>query len=404
MSVSDKKAIRCPRCNRRWSVDISALNACVQCPDCKLDFLPKAVSEANAVPENDSASENDSDEYGFAEPTPPPPMPRAAPVLETHEEEDDDLVVVEDGEDYESEAAELVKKSSKSRAFILWEPTGNAPPDLFTKGFGAYLMRPSTILSAAVLGFCAAGVVFLAASAGAGAVPTGGGSAGAADLWDEIVSFASFLFAIVGAGAFVAVASIIGIIILCDLSVGKPKVENWQQSFSDYWLAGPYYFFGALLWALVPGGVFGMILPKSANAIVFVLGFAVVFPLALLASFEAQTPFRPGAVEVWRSVFKAPKAWFRFFYVTFSLAIGVAVTVWACLGATRTKLFIVGAVVGYGWMIYLWTIGRLTWFCSGKWGQDQKELAEQNGAGGDGAKETPDSPKAFPKGDYMLGG
>ena len=166
-------------------------------------------------------------------------------------------------------------------------------------------------------------------------------------------------------------ASAYGLTILHDTAHGADDVESWPRALLLEDCGAMGYLASGLLLAALPGllpaGVWHWLGVSRPWAIA--VGFPALLPLFLLSMLERQSPLSPFSPRVWRSLLYAWRAWTLFYLLSFA-ALGLSAWLFDLLG--RHGGWTVG-IVGWGllaavvWMAYFRLLGRLAWFCSGRW-------------------------------------
>jgi hypothetical protein len=347
--------IACPRCKVRIAVPATSAGTSRQCPTCRTDFLItqrmvglSSIKTAARIDEDDlwiddSPSPLDDEEYAVESPPPPPPP-------STSEEASDE----EDEEEAEVTAAS-------------WSPTASPPLGLFAGGLSDFfgngeIWRRTIPLSVGVF-FT---VWLLAFGLFLGRVPNLGFAAFGA--WFGCLVLCCF-GAMIGVmttmtGAAFAVA------VVRDISDGLATVESWPPGYLVDWALEMCYIGAAMLWSFAPGGMVAMFLPEVPRIIVYGVSEALFFPIVLLAALDGVTPGMPSSIAVWKSPFRHPFVWLLFYILSIPLLVLTGGICLAAIGTAYFLLCILAAIVfAPAWMLYFRLLGRLAWYCSGRYEQ-----------------------------------
>jgi hypothetical protein len=346
--------IACPRCKVRIVVPASAGGTSRQCPDCRTDFLitqkmiglPPAedfgVAEADDFQIADAPLPAVDDEYDLVSP-PPPPLPVAA-----------DKSGVKEPEEYEAPAP-------------TWAPTLRPPPGLFTSGLLAFFSSGDLWIRCIPLGF---GLFLALWMLGFGLFLGRVGNIGQAALipWFGCMILCCF-GGIIGVLLLMAVSAY-AVAVLRDTTDGLDAVEGWPPGFIVDWGQEMLYVGVALLWSLSPGALASFLLPETHPAIIYGVSAAVFFPIALLAALDAVMPMLPISPAVWKSLFRCPAVWLTFFLASIPLFVSIVEMLLLAVNMVNILFcMLVAAVFAPVWMLYFRLLGRLAWYCSGRYEQ-----------------------------------
>ena len=100
----------------------------------------------------------------------------------------------------------------------------------------------------------------------------------------------------------------------------------------------------------------------------------------LLSALEAHSPLYVVSPAAWRAVTHAWRAWCLFYLLVSALAIAIALIVLlAGLFGAVISAIVAGFLLAAGSMIYFRLLGRLAWFCSGRWAweDDSRRMGEE---------------------------
>ena len=194
-------------------------------------------------------------------------------------------------------------------------------------------------------------------------------------LWNGLMLSGAFggVFALVWACA----AAACGLTILHDTSHGADAIESWPNLLRLEGLGEFVYTVNALVLSALPGLLATPL--WHWLGISRTLGIAVtvpvLFPIFLLSMLETRSPTDPVSLAVWRSLLYAWRAWLAFYLVALAAALVTAALAVAAIrhAGWAVGLVAAGALLTAAWMIYFRLLGRLAWFCSGRWARDHRE-------------------------------
>jgi hypothetical protein len=177
---------------------------------------------------------------------------------------------------------------------------------------------------------------------------------------------------VVGFGWLAALA-IYGITIVTETAAGCAAIEDWPNVFAMESGVAVFYVATAIVLAAVPGAVVAPLaaaigIPKT---VAFVLSAVALFPPFLLSGLESHTAANVISPATWRTVPHAWRAWQLFYLLTSAIAIAVALIGWVAAKCSPVAgVVVLSFLLAAGGMIYFRLLGRLAWFCSGRWGRD----------------------------------
>lgn len=174
-------------------------------------------------------------------------------------------------------------------------------------------------------------------------------------------------------------ASASGLTVLLDTSHGAEAVESWPRVLLLEDVGAAAYVASGLILAALPAVLAVQLwqwlgVPKPWAIAVALPTF---FPLLLLSMLESQSPLGLFSPRVWQSLLYGWRVWAIFYALSFAL-LAVAATVFIALtrhGGWTVGVAASGAVAAVAWIVYFRLLGRLAWFCSGRWAQEH--LVEQ---------------------------
>ncbi len=178
------------------------------------------------------------------------------------------------------------------------------------------------------------------------------------------------LFALVWACATAAC----GVTIVHDTSHGADAIESWPNLLRLEGLGEFVYTVNALILSALPGVVAAPVWQWLAVPRFLGIGVTVpvLFPVFLLSMLETRSPTDPVSLPVWRSLLWAWRAWLLFYVLALAVALVAAALLAAAIGQVGGAAGLVATAVlpTAAWMIYFRLLGRLAWFCSGRWARE----------------------------------
>jgi hypothetical protein len=184
--------------------------------------------------------------------------------------------------------------------------------------------------------------------------------------------FGGMMLMIVGGMLSVACflyAAALAMSILLDTSNGLKRVDSWPRGFFFEWLLEAGYMAGAVFWSVLPAIVLGFV-PAELGVppvLVIAVSAAIIFPVALLAELDIGIFCFPGSAGVWRSPFRARRAWLDFYLLTLPpVALAVGMLAYAFVHDMAWLLCLSSLFAATVWLLYFRLLGRLAWYASGK--------------------------------------
>jgi hypothetical protein len=347
--------IACPRCKTRITVPATAAGSTRQCPGCRTDFLVTR-SMLRLQPEQ---PENAGEEEDYAVQAPPPPQ--TGPDLDRWTTPS----VLESPEETTGREGEDIAGSEDIRPSAAWKTSVPPPWWLFTGGLAAFLGDSGAWMRALTLGFW---MLISLSLLHLGLLTSSAAAAG-----NMLSVVASVLFTLAGLILHVPIFMLVaayGLAVLLDSSDGLNVMVNWPRGFLTDWLRESFYLLAALLWGLLPGGLASYLFPWPVDPIlVYAAGEAVFFPIMLLSALDGVTPALPSSAAVWKSLFRHAFVWLWFYALSIPLLILI---VWLYSSAVLSTDFyrtLLASASAAGWFVYFRLLGRLAWYCSGRYEQ-----------------------------------
>jgi hypothetical protein len=276
----------------------------------------------------------------------------------------------EPGRDYRDPEV-LARKAAEAQELeeLAWHTARCPPPRglFFADTFSFPFLRTARFHSLMLAGWAVATLAMLQFAIQSGAVDE-------PNAWIN-----SLIFGAVGgisAAAWICVASACGLTVLRDTSYGFRLIDKWPGAMAIDSVGESVYVFVTLAVAVLPGLVVTPLCDLLGCPKMVPTGISVglLFPLLLLSMLENNSPMQPFAQSVWQSVAAAWRAWGIFYAITVPamlltrLLVMVSLTwlgPWGSLPA--------GVLLAAAWMIYFRLLGRLAWFCCGRWAEEQEE-------------------------------
>lgn len=166
-------------------------------------------------------------------------------------------------------------------------------------------------------------------------------------------------------------ASAFGLTTLYETSHGADSIESWPRVLLLEDIGAAIYVAFAMLLAALPGmltAVFWQRLgvPKTWA----IVGPMPIFlPPLLFSMLEGKSPLSPFSSRVWMSILHGWRVW-TMFYILSGVMVGSTVVALVFIsrhGGWTVGIVASGAVAAVVWMVYFRLLGRLAWYCSGRW-------------------------------------
>jgi hypothetical protein len=141
-----------------------------------------------------------------------------------------------------------------------------------------------------------------------------------------------------------------------------------------------FYMLISIFWGGLPGWVIVLLVPGlgSAKPLVIVPLAMILYPLFLLSMLENNSVSVPYSKPVWRSLWYAWHSWVLFYLLTLlvgeTLVYLLRLIPFKDIGPLPEMIFL-SIVMPFFLMVYFRLLGRLTWFCSGRFEEQAKRRA-----------------------------
>jgi hypothetical protein len=334
--TSTPNQILCPYCKRLITLPAISLGSKETCPHCDIEF----VVSSRLIPR---AAEDDEDALGGYGLQAKIPATSGGHVLPS---------------DKKTPQAETDLAAEKPS----WRPMATPPLDLFLRSTFTFPFRAGSrvcFLVQAVGTFMVLSLGFQAwyCSGFAGSGPTL--FLGAMFTGITLVLLMIWFFTI----------SAYNLTILREASEG---VEAFRGMSSDIFLdlfEEALYMLISIFWGGLPGWLIVLLFPGlgSAKPLVIIPLAMILYPLFLLSMLENDSVATPFSKPVWRSLWYAWHAWVLFYLLT--LLVGETLVYLLRLIPFQDfwlEIIILSIVLPFFLMVYFRLLGRLTWFCSGR--------------------------------------
>ena len=172
------------------------------------------------------------------------------------------------------------------------------------------------------------------------------------------------LFQIVVTVWTAACAASVVMSILHDTAAGLDRVESWPDGgwrdwMSDLWLVG-YLFFVSGFVSLGPARLLQPIIGFQSPLVLAV--HAALFPITLLAGFDAESIWLPWSRTIFRSLRIIPREWLLFYALTLAVVgVGDGFLLACSIGSPWLFGFMLGPVLASQIFIGARLLGRLAW-------------------------------------------
>jgi hypothetical protein len=325
----------CPYCSAQIQIAEGRAGRSMTCPRCKGQVeVPKPHKPRRR------------EEYDLQEDGPPPPGSTATLGRLTAAEID------------ALEEEEESQKKKRRRPKMEWQ--------LFLGGFG-FPWSPGAVMQWLLIAIWASAFGWLYYAAHTLGINH---PLGEASMYQTIVAMLAALGAMIAGVGCVAVAGIHGLTILLETTAGNDRMESWPNVglFLD-WIGQLWFIINTTVVSVALGLGLDWLLPDllgSRGTTVTIVVF-FTFPVFLLCTLEADSPFLPVSSVVFASLWRQGIAWLAFYLQSGTLLAAAAALVQYYLVplieprlAIPLEALLFSAVV----MIYFRLLGRLAFYCS----------------------------------------
>jgi hypothetical protein len=139
-----------------------------------------------------------------------------------------------------------------------------------------------------------------------------------------------------------------------------------------------FYMLISIFWGGLPGWIIVLLIPglESVRPLVIIPLATILYPLFLLSMLENESVASPFSKPVWRSLWFAWHAWVLFYLLT--LLVGETLVYLLRLIPFEDfwlEIIVLSIVLPFFLMVYFRLLGRLTWFCSGRFEEQARRRA-----------------------------
>jgi hypothetical protein len=336
--------ILCPYCKRLITLPAITLGSKEKCPHCDIEF----VVSSRLIPQASENSEDTTEGYGLQTKIP----------LEAAEN-----ALLSQANAPEQDAEVAGKKTT-------WHPMETPPLVLFFKGTFVFPFSAGPrgwlfillMLCITVTGSASLAVYF-------GSFPSN--DIFSADKWfaSALLSSLAIMLGLFGLFLF----STVCLTILRDTSEGMDKFKNQQLGWFTDWVGETAYLAANIFWGAAPAMILIYVLPiKPAMRLpIYLFSETFLFPIFLMSALESKSPVMPYSKPVWKSLWYAWHSWALFYLLT--LLIGetfVYLLRVIPFGSIQMELVFISILLPFLLMVYFRLLGRLAWFCSGRFDED----------------------------------
>jgi hypothetical protein len=340
--TSAPNQILCPYCKRLITLPAISLGAKEKCPHCDIEF----VVSSRLIPRASEDNEDAMGGYGLQTKIPATtggdvlPSDKKIPQVET------DLAAEKPG----------------------WRPMATPPLGLFLNCTFTFPFRAGSR------------VCFLVQAVGTFMVSALGyqawycsGFAGSGPTLFVSAMFTGIAFVLLMIWFFTI--SAYNLTILRETSEGVEEFKGMPSGIFLDLFEEAFYMLISIFWGGLPGWLIVLLFPAlgSVKPLVIIPLAMLLYPLFLLSMLENDSVAAPFSKPVWRSLWYAWHAWVLFYLLT--LLVGETLVYLLRLIPFRDfwlEIVILSIVLPFFLMVYFRLLGRLTWFCSGRFDEQAR--------------------------------
>jgi hypothetical protein len=348
--TSQQNQIVCPYCKRTITLPAVSLGTTEKCPHCDIEFVVSSrLVKETTEPVVDTVPDF-VDGYDL-QVKPAETGPRNVPRFRTP--------AVDEDPDAAAEAAS-------------WRPMSTPPLGLFfthTFRFPLSAGPRAWYLALLLFGVAAVGAVFLTIYFSS--FPSD--DIFSADKWfaSAMLTGLTTILGLLGLLLFSSVC----LTVMRETSEGLSEFKDQQIGWFTEWFEESVYlgsnlFYGALP-AIIVFSIFTV--QMDIKLTVYLLLEIFLFPLFLMSALERKSAVTPFSKPVWKSLWFAWHAWVLFYLLTLL----ICETFVYCLrmipfGSIQVRCFFAACVAPFVLIVYFRLLGRLAWFCSGRFDENYK--------------------------------
>ncbi len=345
--------IVCPYCKRLITLPAVSFGTKEKCPHCDIEFVVSSRLIPQTSQDKENLEVNHMEGYGLqSTPGDATATAPSSPALKSRlsQQQDDNALVQEKA---------------------TWRPMATPPPGLFLKSTFLFPFTAGPRLWYLIL-------LLLAGAAEAGvqiAIYLAGFSGGMeiADKWIASMILTS-LSIIIGVFALL-VASAVCMTIIHETAEGIDKFNDQQLGWFTEWLQEAIYLAANLFYGAAPAIVLLFVLPvrPALKVPIYLFSEIFLFPLFLMSALERKSAATPYSKPVWKSLYYAWHAWVLFYLLT--LLIGETFVYLLRIipfAGINSQLLYASLLLPFLLMVYFRLLGRLAWFCSGRFEEELK--------------------------------
>ncbi|MGD0655746.1 MAG: hypothetical protein ABSA16_15520 [Thermoguttaceae bacterium] len=339
--------ILCPYCKRLITLPAITLGSKEKCPHCDIEFV---VSSRLFPPQVSDNSDDPTEGYGLQTKL---PLEAAEPTL------------LSQANALEQDAEIAGKKAS-------WRPMETPSLGLFFKGTFIFPFSAGPrgwllillMLCIAVSGSASLAIYF-------GNFPSN--TIFSADKWFASAMLSALTIMLGLFGLFLS--SSVCLTIMRDTAEGMDKFKDQHLGWFTDWVGETAYLAANLFWGALPAVILIFLLPVrfDMRPPIYLFSETFLFPICLMSSLECKSSVTPYSKAVWKSLFYAWHAWALFYLLT--LLIGELIVYLMRVipfGDIRAELLFISVVLPFLLVVYFRLLGRLAWFCSGRFEEDAR--------------------------------